>query len=292
MYYQDTHIPSQVFAPLMQCKKILKLNGNPAISYHIHHSYMKDTVFSDDNKLLVVMNGALNLRYGRSEYVVSKNQMAFVRNNTLIEYQTIGLQDNSQVEFILLTLTYELIKEFSRLAQLTLTAHADETEIIIEKLDNNLRKYMDSLSTYFDVTEVSNNLLKIKLLELLFTIAGSSERVLYSLLYLRKNFRPNITTVVEENLLNPVSINQLAVLAGRSLSSFRRDFLSIYNMPPSQWIRERRLKKAGEFLLTTNMTITDICYTLGFENITHFSRLFKSQFGHSPSAYRLQLISA
>lgn len=239
------------------------------------------------------MNGALSIRYGRSEYVVSQNQMAFVRSNTLIEYQTIGVQDNKPVEFIFLTLTYELIKEFSRLAQLTLQESADETEIIIEKLDNSLQKYMDSLSGYFDdCMEVSDSLIKIKLLELLFTIAGSRKRVLYSLLCLRKNFRPNITTVVEQNLLNPLSVNELAVLAARSLSSFRRDFLAIYNMPPSQWIRERRLKKAGEFLLTTNMTITDICYTLGFENITHFSRLFKSQFGLSPSAYRLHLISA
>jgi AraC family transcriptional regulator, exoenzyme S synthesis regulatory protein ExsA len=87
--------------------------------------------------------------------------------------------------------------------------------------------------------------------------------------------------------MTALSLHELAVLSNRSLSSFRRDFFSIYQTPPSQWIRKRRLKKAQELLRTTHMTITDICYTLGFENIAHFSRLFKSQFGSSPSEYRL-----
>ena len=41
-----------------------------------------------------------------------------------------------------------------------------------------------------------------------------------------------------------------------------------------------------ELLQSTNMTVTDICYTSGFESIAHFSRLFKSQFGNSPSEFR------
>ena len=107
------------------------------------------------------------------------------------------------------------------------------------------------------------------------------------LMDLRQQFRTDITSTVEDNIMNSLSLNQLAVLSGRSLSSFRRDFLAIYNMPPSQWIRQRRLDKARELLLNTTMTITDVCYTLGFENLAHFSRLFKSCFGHSPTEFKL-----
>jgi len=63
-------------------------------------------------------------------------------------------------------------------------------------------------------------------------------------------------------------------------------------MPPSQWIRKKRLEKAQELLTSTTMTVTDICYTLGFENIAHFSRLFKSQFGYPPSEFRMTILVA
>jgi transcriptional regulator GlxA family with amidase domain len=100
---------------------------------------------------------------------------------------------------------------------------------------------------------------------------------------LRPHFHADISATVENNLMNSMSLTQLAVLSGRSLSSFKRDFLAIYNMPPSAWFRQRRLEKARELLLNTTMTVTDVCYTLGFENLAHFSRLFKSNFGYSPS---------
>jgi AraC-like DNA-binding protein len=97
---------------------------------------------------------------------------------------------------------------------------------------------------------------------------------------------------VEENIMNSLSLQQLAMMSGRSLSSFRRDFLAIYNMPPSHYIRQKRLEKARELLKSTTMTVTDICYTLGFENIAHFSRLFKSYFKSSPSEFRLVTLMA
>jgi transcriptional regulator GlxA family with amidase domain len=79
------------------------------------------------------------------------------------------------------------------------------------------------------------------------------------------------------------------MLSGRSLSSFRRDFFAIYNMPPSQWIRLKRLEKARGLLISATMSVTDICYTTGFENIAHFSRLFKSHFGYCPRYFRMKL---
>jgi transcriptional regulator GlxA family with amidase domain len=108
---------------------------------------------------------------------------------------------------------------------------------------------------------------------------------------LRDNFHASISATVEQNILKSISLYQLAVLSGRSLSSFRRDFLAIYNMPPSQWIRQKRLEKAKELLTSTSLSVTDICYDTGFENIAHFSKIFKSQFGYCPTDFRQQRVA-
>jgi AraC-like DNA-binding protein len=173
------------------------------------------------------------------------------------------------------------------MATLPVFQDVDKDPIEISSVNVILEKHIDSLHLYMgEIQTVEENLVKIKLLELLFCLSRYYSKTMILLLDIKENYRIDVTNAVEENMLRSLSLSQLAALSGRSLSSFRRDFLATYKMPPSQWIRLKRLEKAKELLKSTNMTITDICYTIGFENIAHFSRLFKSQFSHSPSAYR------
>jgi transcriptional regulator GlxA family with amidase domain len=50
-----------------------------------------------------------------------------------------------------------------------------------------------------------------------------------------------------------------------------------------RWIREKRLSKAYEMLRLSSLSVADVAYSLGFENPTHFSRIFKQQYGYAPS---------
>ena len=103
------------------------------------------------------------------------------------------------------------------------------------------------------------------------------------MLQLRQPVKTDIHRVVEENYTSPISLNELAYLSGRSLSSFKREFRDIYGEPPARWIREKRLSKAHEMLRSSNLSVADVAYSLGFENPTHFSRIFKQQYGYAPS---------
>ena len=105
------------------------------------------------------------------------------------------------------------------------------------------------------------------------------------MLQLRQPVKVDVRRVVEENYTSPISIKELAYLSGRSLSSFKRDFQSIYGVSPAKWIREKRLSKARQMLLSSQMSVADVAYSLGFENPTHFSRIFKQQYGASPSTF-------
>jgi len=88
---------------------------------------------------------------------------------------------------------------------------------------------------------------------------------------------------VEDNYTSPISLEELAYLSGRSLFSFKRDFQQIYGSTPARWIREKRLAKARQMLQSSQMSVADVAYSLGFENPTHFSRIFKQQYGIPPS---------
>jgi len=51
-------------------------------------------------------------------------------------------------------------------------------------------------------------------------------------------------------------------------------------------MRVKLVEKAKNILLTTNSSISEVAYDLGFEYPNHFSKLFKAKIGMSPSEYR------
>lgn len=243
-------------------------------------------MFLKEHMLLFIKEGIFKFSYGKTEYEIQKNQMVFLRKDILVEYPESNCSnDSGKIEYVCISLKNELIKEFIKLGGLCNKLKEESLPVTVNPVESRLLKFIDSLEPYFNEAEkMEENLIRIKLLELLFNL---DNKILVQLMDLREYFRTDITALVEENIMNSLSLRQLAVLAGRSLSSFRRDFVSIYNIPPSEWIRKRRLEKAKELLRNTSMTITDVCYTLGFENLAHFSRLFKSHFHYSPSAFKL-----
>ncbi|MNL11610.1 Virulence regulon transcriptional activator VirF [compost metagenome] len=79
-----------------------------------------------------------------------------------------------------------------------------------------------------------------------------------------------------------VSLERFAYLTGRSLSSFKRDFVKIFNATPSQWLIKKRLEEAYFLIEKKDKKPSDIYLDLGFENLSHFSFAFKKLFGYAP----------
>lgn len=155
----------------------------------------------------------------------------------------------------------------------------------VSPMSDKLVSYCWSLSPYFsNPSQNKPGLLRLKVMELLYNVMECSKNIFLQMLQLRNPVRTDIHRVVEENYTSPITLKEMAYLSGRSLSSFKRDFQDIYNTTPAKWIREKRLSKARQMLQTSNMSVADVAYNLGFENPTHFSRIFKQHYGVSPSS--------
>lgn len=266
--------------------RYLMLENDVAVESGICRKSCRGSFYTNSKKLLVVTGGTMVFKYGTNSYEIKDNEMAFLRKDILIEYEIECPEDSSnEVYYFLFSLQDQFILEFVKLISLSILGDESYRPVSIKAFDYRFLNYINSLDLYFE--DPNNLLLKIKLFELLFHIACTDREILNQFLDLKANFTNNFKTIIENNVTNSISIDELCVLTGRSQSSFRRDFHAIYNMPPSQWIRERKLEKAKEMLLATKFTITNICHALGFESIAHFSRLFKSYFGKAPSEFRI-----
>jgi AraC-like DNA-binding protein len=107
--------------------------------------------------------------------------------------------------------------------------------------------------------------------------------------YLRFSARhdaPSIPMIMEANFRYNLSLDAFARLCHRSLSTFKREFHKIYGTSPRKWLSERRLDCAARLLETPEMNVTGVAFECGFEDASHFCRVFKKRFGHPPSTHR------
>jgi transcriptional regulator GlxA family with amidase domain len=91
---------------------------------------------------------------------------------------------------------------------------------------------------------------------------------------------------VLENLAERHGVDRLAFLAGMSRRSFTRHFQKATGMGLMDWIQSKRLQKAQELLEDPCIRVEAISELVGFASPVAFRRLFKAEFGASPSEWR------
>jgi AraC family transcriptional regulator, exoenzyme S synthesis regulatory protein ExsA len=273
-------------APFNQ--RSLSMNGLSVIESCTHTVNNRGTMFLEEHMLLYVKQGRNVLKDGKTEFVVNKGEMVFLKKATMVDYDKTGdsHQDDLYIS-LMFFLKDEFLQEFIKMTDLKSYAHGEKVRVMVKPVKERLMRFFESVEPYFNEPEnIDGGLIKIKMLELLFDIASTDKNLFSQLLQMKNPVRADITEVMETNFAKPVSLSELAYLSGRSLASFKRDFQAIYNVSPSEWIRKKRLEKAKEVLETTTMSVTDVCYALGFENAAHFSRIFKDYFGFTPSSLK------
>lgn len=99
--------------------------------------------------------------------------------------------------------------------------------------------------------------------------------------------KENFEQVVYDNIFRDVSIEELARMSNRSLTSFKKEFRRHYNCPPHKWIIRQRLQHARLLLLATDKSVSEVGYECTFTNTSHFIKLFRKQYGTTPASFRL-----
>ena len=96
----------------------------------------------------------------------------------------------------------------------------------------------------------------------------------------------NLKIYIEENLLQDISMPQLATLFGYNEKYLGRLFKTKTGQSISEYCNTRRVSIAKKLLRTTRQRIADIAGQCGFNNVTYFNRIFKKVTGRSPQEYR------
>ncbi len=84
----------------------------------------------------------------------------------------------------------------------------------------------------------------------------------------------------------PLTVADLARVAGLSPAHFSREFRRAFGEPPHQYLLTRRLERAAALLRDTDWPVTDICLAVGLRSLGSFTTRFGQVYGCPPTAYR------
>ncbi|MDF3013525.1 MAG: putative transcriptional regulatory protein [Cellvibrio sp.] len=152
--------------------------------------------------------------------------------------------------------------------------------------NEQIRRYIHSLADVYSEFGQTPALVELKLLELLHLIARQDQsyrfvRELSSRVRNNKNHR-SITDFMEQYYSHKLNVDDYALLTGRSVSTFLRDFKRIYNTTPNKWIVDKKVEVARGLMLTNNYSVTRAALEAGFEDVSNFIKVYKRKYGVTP----------
>ena len=91
---------------------------------------------------------------------------------------------------------------------------------------------------------------------------------------------------IDESYQLPLDLSEISKQACLSRYHFLRLFRDTFETTPHQYLIQKRIEKAKELLRLRSLSVTDVCFEVGFESLGSFSSLFRKCVGDPPSGYR------
>jgi len=197
------------------------------------------------------------------------------------------VRSTQSLQAYLLFFSDRVIDNFLTQAQLKPAVLQTPSAPLITPSRTTLYSYFRNLRQLCDGSLLSGPLFELKLQELLHLLLLHNAPEHLCALLQPSTPKPvrNLHRLMQTDGIHKLTVADLASLSGRSLSSFNRDFRNAFSVTPKQWLTARRMELAKELLQTRQATVTHVAAELGYENISHFIKLFRTTHQMTPKQF-------
>lgn len=252
-------------------------------------------LFSHYNEIMFTLEGGRILRHGKKSWTLTKHSCILTRKTAYLQELPEATEWKVLAFYFKDHFFREVINEYRQYLPLKNLPQPTADMLMDIHTNETSQAFFYSILPYFtQPTTAPEGLLELKFKELLFNIFldPANKQVLAYANSLMDLSKTPLWEVMERNYMFNLTVDQFARMANRSVSSFKKEFQQYYNTTPGKWLIQKRLELATSLLEADNKSITEVAFNSGFENLSHFSRVFKEKYGVSPMNYKSKRDSA
>jgi len=261
---------------------------------NLNHLEFTHPVAQDYLQFHFCLKGQMNFKYNEGTYTFPLNE-----EHSMLLYNPakplpieVELAPNTWLVSVLISIT-----QFHALFS------SDADHIPFLSSENSTKKYYDNLPFSSSIAVVLSQILQSKLhdsIKLLY-LRGKVYELLS--LYFNKSEDPSIEQcpflvdeenirkirkakeIVLERMIDPPSLEQLAVEIGLSLKKLKEGFKELYGVTVYAYLLEYKMEEARRMLTSQKYNVNEVGLKLGYSSASHFIAAFKKKFGTTPKKY-------
>lgn len=239
-----------------------------------------------EHTLIYLRSGLLEIEERGKKTLLQAGDCAFMRRDNRMWLQK-HIEEGQPYRSIILKFSKSFLREFYQTLDkkdIPTEARREKTSLrLLPRERPDIRSLFESVIPYFDSgAKPTEEILKLKMAEGAYILLRTDKNLYASLFDFVEPWKIDILDYLNDNYMYDLSMEEIASYTGRSLATFKRDFAKISALPPRKWLMRRRLEAAHQLIQSGEKKVTDICYAVGFKNLSHFSKIYKEMYGTSP----------
>ena len=267
----------------------MEVNELLFVEYTCMREETKFGVWSNNNYFAFISSGKKIWRSIYNSYEANEGDILFVKKGANLTHQFFDDKFCAIFFFIPDEFIKAFLKKNSSFLDVPQKDLAAQDAVLRVDHDELLESYYHSIRSYLSMAEKPNKqLLILKFEELLLSLFSNKkhESLTDYFVSLCQNQEYHMSKVMEENFAYNLKIENYAQLCHMSLSTFKKAFKKYYHTTPASWLMLKKIELAYQKLLTTNLNVNQISVECGFEDTSHFIRVFKQKYSLTPHQYR------
>jgi len=243
--------------------------------------FFKSDIMFDQHMLVWFISGETKIVQADATYFFRKGDIFLIPRNqlaTIINYP----KDGQPHKTVVMHLSVDRLKQFYANRNIIPKALKFQK---IHCFNNHplLESCMASLIPYFDMKGLPEDIAALKITEAISILRAIDKEIDNVLANFEEPGKISLIDYMEKNFMFNLPMEKFGYLTGRSLTTFKRDFKKAFDTTPQRWLTQKRLELAHYQLVEKKKKPVDVCYEVGFENLSHFSYAFKKHFGYAPT---------
>ncbi|MEO6405116.1 MAG: AraC family transcriptional regulator [Ferruginibacter sp.] len=270
----------------------IEINELLFVEYTCMQEETKFGIWSNNNYFAFISSGKKLWKSIYHSYEVDEGDIIFVKKGANLTHQFFDREFCAIFIFIPDDFIKAFLKRNTALLNSSQKDLSSQDAVLRVQQDELLESYYHSIQSYLSLSQKPHEqLLILKFEELLLSLFSNKKHqdLTDYFISLCQNQEYHMSRVMEENFAYNLKLENYAQLCHMSLSAFKNSFKQYYNSTPGSWLRGRKLTLALHKLLTTDLSISQISFECGFEDTSHFIRVFKQK--HLLTPFQLRKIN-